>query len=274
VWKYRRRIPADPRALIGRRELVRSLRARSLTDARRLAGLLDARVWRVFDVLRESEMDAQEAERLIERLCDEYLRELIEEDRRERRHPVFDTDSTLEGVGWAMSLEAEDLDSGKVEHVRGDALRLLAEAGQELTGSALDDLLYELARTRLVALKAISEERQGDLHGVPRGGEFARSGALLRARPQSAPVAPTEAPAKPSPLLSEVISKYIEDHEGKTWAPRTALMIESALAEALQHIGDAPQRSVRGSGRATGFPWCCSSLAPVSKRSLSLRLRT
>lgn len=48
AWAYRRHIPCDLVALIGRGEFVRTLRASSLRDARRLAALLDARVWLMF----------------------------------------------------------------------------------------------------------------------------------------------------------------------------------------------------------------------------------
>src|SRR5262245_34686097 len=136
---YRRRVPADLMELIGRGELVRSLRAESVMDARRIAALLDARVWRMFDALREgTAVNREEVDRLIDRLCGDYLRSLIEEDRRDRRNPVFDIDSTIDGIDWAMSEEAEALSVGRVEHVRPDALTLLAEAGKELAGSDLD----------------------------------------------------------------------------------------------------------------------------------------
>jgi hypothetical protein len=49
--------------LVGRREIVRTLRVSTLRDARRIAALLDARVWRVFDVLRSGSVTGDELER-------------------------------------------------------------------------------------------------------------------------------------------------------------------------------------------------------------------
>ena len=37
-------------------------------------------------------------------------------------------------------------------------------------------------------------------------------------------------------MLSEVIRLYIEDHEGKTWSPRTAQMTKSELARFLEIV--------------------------------------
>ena len=67
-WFYRRSIPPDLRARLGRREIVRALRTESLTEAEGLAAALDQRVSYVFHMTRR---DAQVgAEALIERLCD------------------------------------------------------------------------------------------------------------------------------------------------------------------------------------------------------------
>ena len=230
VWKYRRRVPADLAALLKRREFVRSLQASTLREARRIAALLDARMWRVFDVLREGgAVTSDEVERLIECLCDDYLRQLISEDRKARRGWELAPEDAIDG---AIDWETERVESKDTAHVRSEAMALLAGARQTLSGENLDALLYELARTRLVALRKMAGERVADLQGEPR--------ASLQA-PASALEAP---PSAPSPALSEVIRHYREDHEGKTWATRTGMMIKSALAEALQIIGDKPVRQV------------------------------
>jgi hypothetical protein len=50
--------------------MVRALRVRTLREARRIAALLDARVWRLFDAVRKRSMSEHDTEALIERLCD------------------------------------------------------------------------------------------------------------------------------------------------------------------------------------------------------------
>ena len=67
-------------------------------------------------------MDAREVEELIERLCDDYLRQLVTEDRIGRRGPS--DDEHRDSVEWAledaMEFEADRLDRGKVDHIVGD----------------------------------------------------------------------------------------------------------------------------------------------------------
>jgi len=109
-------------------------------------------------------------------------------------------------------------------------------AGKELSGDALDSLLVELLRVRIVALRKIADERQADLSGIPRE-------PLLSER-LAVPAAATPPPA-PSMKLSELIRKHLADGAAAgTWRPRTRTLVEHALRELVEIIGDVPIASI------------------------------
>ena len=86
LWSYRRRVPLELAKTLGRVEIVRSLATRSLREARRRATLLDAQVYVMLDVLKETAgMTRHDAEQLLTKLCDDYLRQLVLADREGRR---------------------------------------------------------------------------------------------------------------------------------------------------------------------------------------------
>jgi hypothetical protein len=55
VWYFRRRIPIDLQRNLHRSEVVRSLRTRSLAEARGRAVYVNARMQRLLDRVRESQ---------------------------------------------------------------------------------------------------------------------------------------------------------------------------------------------------------------------------
>jgi integrase len=228
--------------VLARAEIVRSLRTRALPEARRRATLIDARLYVIFDHLRTQPMNREEADALIECLCDEYLRKLVGEDRQRRAESpedVFDGESAdlLEDVASDVFYgELNALESGSVSHAEPEARERLAAIGVEADDALVRRLAYELARTRLLALKHINRERQADVELEPRP-ELPLPAAPVQA------AARTDAPP-PGRMLSEVIRLYIEDHEGKTWSPRTAQMTKSELARFLEIVGDKPVNRV------------------------------
>ena len=63
---------------------------------------------------------------------------------------------------------AESLNRRRFEAVRADAAALLEGEGVELSTESLDSLLYELLRTRVVAVKRALAERNTDAKFLPR----------------------------------------------------------------------------------------------------------
>ena len=84
TYFYRRRVPHDLVALVGRTEIIRSLNTGNLNDARRRAAMFDTAVYGLFDRMRDKH-DTVEEDRLMERLCVTYRRHLLAEDRGHRR---------------------------------------------------------------------------------------------------------------------------------------------------------------------------------------------
>ncbi len=55
TYFYRRRVPHDLVALVGRTEIIRSLNTGNLSDARRRAATLDTAVYRLLDRMRDKQ---------------------------------------------------------------------------------------------------------------------------------------------------------------------------------------------------------------------------
>jgi len=225
-------------SVLERAEIVRSLRTRALAEASRRATLIDARLYVIFDHLRAHPMIRKEADALIERQCDGYLRQLVDEDR-ERRvaspEEIFDGEAAdvLEDVATdAFYDELSALETGSVARVEPEARKRLSATGVEADEALVRRFAYELARTRLIALKHINRERKADAELEQRP-ELPQVTSSFQATTRT-----DEAP--PGRMLSEVIRLYIEDHEGKTWSPRTAQMTKSELARFLEIVGDKP----------------------------------
>lgn len=232
TYFYRCRVPHDLVGLVGGTEIIRSLNTGNLSEARRRAATFDTAVYGLFDRMRDKH-DTVEEDRLMERLCATYRRHLLAEDRGHRRRYRGDPEAEWGGLSDALERESESLEQRRLNHVRQDAQELLSEAGVKLEGDALDVLLWELARTRLQALSQMMDERDGDYTGRARVSDGGTTVETMGG-----------ADEKPSKALSEVIQLYIDDHEGKTWADRTATMAKTGLAQFLELVGDKPVRAV------------------------------
>ena len=197
-WFYRRSVPPDLRARLGRGGIVRALGTESLTEAEGLAAALDQRVSYVFRMTRR---DAQiDAEALIERLCSRYLRQLVAEDRASRRsgHEYGDIDAGLSDTAERL---ADDLERRRFDAVQDDAEALLQAEGAELSGAALEGLLHELLRTYVVVIKQIRSERERDEQFEPR-------------EPLGVPPdVPDGGPEVSGKTLGEAIDFYVQDRE-------------------------------------------------------------
>ncbi len=68
TYFYRRRVPHDLVGLVGRTEIIRSLKTGNLNEARRRAATLDTGVYRLIDRMRDKQETVVE-DRLMDRLC-------------------------------------------------------------------------------------------------------------------------------------------------------------------------------------------------------------
>ncbi|MFP2770875.1 DUF6538 domain-containing protein [Oceanisphaera sp. KMM 10153] len=108
---------------------------------------------------------------------------------------------------------------------------ILKSEGLSLAGADYQVLKRELAKAHAELMEAHLELLSG-----------ADASALKEADKQvpSAPAAGATPDAKPSPLLSEVIRKYIDVKKENDWSERTAIQQEPVLRLLVEIIGDVP----------------------------------
>jgi integrase len=228
---------------LGRQEFTRSLRTPIYGEARARAVLLDAQVERLFAVLRGGGVDRRYVDRLIEKLCDDFLRQWIDGDREIRRKAESGLDPEMQSFVYTDLLEEESgrMQAGDRSSVVEHARELLDRAGvQSLEGEDFERLCWELQRTLLRAYRICGGEWEGDFTGQARDQE------------QSASPAPrAEERHAGGKMLSEVITAWIGDHEGKTWTPRTAKQIKGVIFSVFlplvgdQWIGEVRREDIR-----------------------------
>lgn len=146
TWQFRRRIPSALVSALGRVAFSRSLHTNSLREARRRAVQLNARLEGALDLMQAG--SPVNADDLVRRLCNDYLRWLVEEDRRKRAVPGVTKRDIAQMPGIYDVLVAEERDrmwSGD----RFQAHQLLERAGVHLESEDFDRPCVELQRTLL-----------------------------------------------------------------------------------------------------------------------------
>lgn len=205
-WVYRRSIPPELQGRLGRVEITKTLETSDLIEAERLAAALDREVDTLFSIAARDE--ALDAEALIERICGQFFRQLLAEDRASRRSEQGDVDLVLSEIARDL---AGDLQARRYGAIEGEARALLQAEGVEREGERLEALLHELLRTRIVALKKVLSEREGDEDFEPRSGLSV--GGVLG-------VAQAELKESDKHSVSELAKLYIRDRtETKAWKP-------------------------------------------------------
>ncbi len=148
AYYYRRRVPGTLRAILPSWEIVRSLRTRSVAEARARARRLDNQVHALFTMLERPGVKPEDAERLIAELVDDWFERAVEEDRRERRGE-HDRWQTATDIDLQANDHSEALDEGRLAPFHREiATEVLHAAGVE---ESLDDeqreaLAWEIAR--------------------------------------------------------------------------------------------------------------------------------
>jgi len=204
TYYFRRRIPGRLHALLGRVEIIRSLRTELRPEAIRRARQLDEQISALFTMSQQPRTTPEEVERLIRRLVDDYVERWMDEDRRDRRRQG-DLSGHADAFEMVAHEMAEELDDGRVGAVvQREAKEALERAGVELEGQPLRDLEWEVARATIGVLRRTAEERRGDLLGQPRPEEVRDSG------PPSA-----EGHRRAGVTLAEAFAKYIRE---KSWS--------------------------------------------------------
>ena len=110
---------------------------------------------------------------------------------------------------------AQALERRRFDAVRGDADALMEAEGVSLAGADLDGLLFELLRTRVVAMKRAIGEREADDKFLPR--------EPLAAQPERALVGATNGAKTEGKRLGEAVALYIEEREQSgAWTSKRA----------------------------------------------------
>ena len=213
-WFYRRVIPTELRERFGRREIVRALGTESLTEAEHRAEELDCRITGVIEAVRMNEQ--LDAEALVARLCDTYLKQLVAGDRDDRRKGLYGPRSDFETVTTVLASIAEglerDLDARRFDAVEDDAQALLVADDSMLEGDDLSGLLYQLLHTRVRAKVQTIKEMEGDLEFEP---EEPLTPILLSPAPGSSTLG--------SKTLGEAVELYVKDRrESGNWTSERA----------------------------------------------------
>ncbi len=224
-------MPSDLIAVLGRSEFVRSLRTREYRQARRRGILLEARLERLFELMRSpGAADLRDVDELIRNLSDDFLEQVVENDRETRRSGV------VKQPGHLPSLYLDDL-AHQSERMAGGDRRSVVEAARELLGRAditLDEdefnrLTYELQRTLLRAYRILPDEWERDFDGRPR----VWSPGQAEGDPATT-AAPQQRPPGSRRKVSELVETFLKDSEGaSTWTASTAGRVTGAHSSTL-----------------------------------------
>jgi integrase len=214
AYHFRVRVPERLRQHFNnKREIKRALK----TDSRREAVRL-ARAHRV------------ELDRVIEELSEEQLRE--------ERAKLRD----LSGFAHSRIIEAERAvthDDDTAEIVSAKIVREGMKPGED-AGQLHKEIVEQ---TRAEAAFKLAQKREAELHRAKMS-----NAASVQPGPAETPPAPQRQPSPPtpaSPLLSEVIDRYIREKIGfGHWKERSAEQVQATLRDFLEIVGDIPLAEV------------------------------
>ena len=235
-FHYRRKVPADLRHLLPR-EITRSLGTPSVLLARKRARRIDDQVSALFVLVRRPGVTPQEADRLIAKLVDEYVREMVEDDRRQQ-HREGDPLDAATGLEIAGSEVTDSLVEGRVwDSFDKDAAEALDRAGV-VDGELRARLAHELAAANARACYMLAEERRRLLRGQARLplSQFL-TGAVDAARSGL-----TDPPsAAPGMTVGEAIERYVQE-SSRRWSTAHAKNVATYLHSLEYHLG--PSRTL------------------------------
>ena len=181
-----------------------------------------------------------DVDELIQKLCDDYLEEMIEADREHRSSGTQDQPEQMPFVLWSqLGEESERMAEGDRSSVVEEARELLTRADVSLQADEFNRVTYELQRTLLRAYRICADEWERDLDGRPR--------VRTRGQPE-VPSASTGRPQQPPGSrrkVSELVETFLKESDGaSTWTASTAGQIKSALHTFVEIVG--ADRSIGG----------------------------
>jgi integrase len=248
VYYLRLRVPDALRSLVGKTEIVKSLRTASLRDARPRSALLTALVMEAFEVIKTSEMTANDAKRLIQS-C--FVQAIAEQEEQPRFVPQTNDWEEEFGEQRGMAEDriaalhsqsvAEKYDPDVLNRVR----RLLTKNGfsqQDIPEPRFMDLANGMARI-LIEQQRLFLARLED-----RFATYTPSDPLFVQGHQNhagAAVAGNNAGKFLGPNLGEAVETYLSANE-KVWRYRTHVARVWQLGYLVQFLGaERPISSIK-----------------------------
>jgi integrase len=172
----------------------------------------------------------ERAHQRIAHLCDEFVADAVEADRRERIR-LRDTEAGEfgfeRGEVAAMLREWYEEDDVLPAH---EAVAVLKKHGVTLTPEAARDLFYAMRPATLRARRVTEEDRDADHLGTPR--------VKLPTAAGNGATTPAATPAAPSLPLAEVAKRFKKDRvKSGLWGPQTAAATGAHLDRFVKAIG-------------------------------------
>lgn len=220
----RLKIPTSLRCLVGKSEIVRSLRTSRLREARQRALLWEGRVSDLLFRIQSGlvSMSKEEIARILARYEVEQM-EVFEEWL--ALDPPED-DAVSYAFTDGLERNYEDLVTANLRRVTPIAEELLRAAGIELAANG--DEFKKFCRGLLISEQRVLREQMKRFDGDYSSPE------PLRTFTEDDPVPNTI-------MLSDAIEQFAEmKDQTNSWRPRTSHMARKALSRLLQHVSDRP----------------------------------
>ena len=242
---FRASVPKDLQRLVGRRELRYSLKTGYVGGARIKAQIIAGRVHQIFECLRRSGRKLSDlTDERIQELVQQYLKESLEnlETRfyeEDPRGTIVDRNDLHRYLGELDSIKddiIEYLGIGSYETVERIVAHLLEEngiEGIEKNSPTYIKLCRGVLRAQLQGIDIEKQQMSTGFADIPES-------QIRKETPPALPNAPQEVR---SPLISEVIERYVNEAESN-WQPKTKEDNLSSLHLFMEVVGDVPIGSI------------------------------